>query len=35
MSRIKEAFAKGKVFIPFVTCGDPDLDTTAAVVHYR
>ena len=32
MSRIKDAFAKGKVFIPFVTCGDPDLDTTAAVV---
>jgi tryptophan synthase alpha chain len=32
MSRIKDAFAKGKAFIPFVTCGDPDLDTTAAVV---
>lgn len=33
MSRIKEAFAKGKAFIPFITCGDPDLETTAAVVR--
>ena len=32
MSRIKEAFAKGKAFIPFITCGDPDLETTARVV---
>ncbi len=32
MSRIQEAFSRGKVFIPFVTCGDPDLETTAAVV---
>ena len=32
MSRIRDAFARGKVFIPFVTCGDPDLETTAAVV---
>ena len=23
--RITEAFAKGKAFIPFVTCGDPSL----------
>ncbi len=33
MSRIKEAFANGKAFIPFITCGDPDLETTAAVVR--
>ena len=33
MSRIKEAFAKGKAFIPFITCGDPDLETTAKVVR--
>lgn len=33
MSRIKEAFAHGKAFIPFITCGDPDLETTAAVVR--
>ena len=26
--RITEAFAKGKAFIPFVTCGDPSLDVT-------
>ncbi len=32
MSRIKEAFAGGKAFIPFITCGDPDLETTAEVV---
>lgn len=33
MSNIKNAFANGKAFIPFVTCGDPDLDTTARVVR--
>lgn len=33
MSKIAEAFAKGKAFIPFITCGDPDLETTAAVVR--
>ena len=33
MSKIKEAFAKGKAFIPFITCGDPDLETTAAAVR--
>lgn len=32
MSRIQEAFAKGKAFIPFITCGDPDLETTKAIV---
>lgn len=33
MSKIKEAFAKGKAFIPFITCGDPDLDTTKEIVR--
>lgn len=33
MSKIREAFSKGKAFIPFITCGDPDLETTAAVVR--
>ena len=33
MSKIREAFAKGKAFIPFITCGDPDLETTAAAVR--
>ena len=30
--RIADAFQNGKAFIPFVTCGDPDLETTAAIV---
>ncbi len=33
MSNIAKAFAGGKAFIPFITCGDPDLTTTAAVVR--
>ncbi|MCR5767566.1 MAG: tryptophan synthase subunit alpha [Lachnospiraceae bacterium] len=33
MSRIKEAFRDQKAFIAFITCGDPDLETTAAVVR--
>ena len=33
MSNIHKAFAGGKAFIPFITCGDPDLATTAAVVR--
>lgn len=33
MSKISKVFEKGKVFIPFVTCGDPDLETTAEVVR--
>ena len=33
MSRIAEAFKNGKAFIPFMTCGDPDLETTSAAVR--
>ena len=33
MSRIAKAFENGKAFIPFITCGDPDLETTAAAVR--
>lgn len=33
MSNIYKAFQNGKAFIPFITCGDPDLETTAAVVR--
>ena len=33
MSKIQEAFNHGKAFIPFITCGDPNLETTAAVVR--
>ena len=29
MSNIKKVFEKGKAFIAFITCGDPDLETTA------
>lgn len=32
MSKIAQAFANGKAFIPFITCGDPDLETTLEVV---
>lgn len=32
MNKIAEAFANGKAFIPFITCGDPDLDTTKEIV---
>ena len=33
MSNIAKAFKNGKAFIPFITCGDPDLATTAAAVR--
>lgn len=33
MSNLKKAFQNGKAFIPFITCGDPDLETTAAIVR--
>ena len=33
MSNIQKAFEKGKAFIAFLTCGDPDLQTTAAAVR--
>lgn len=33
MSNIRYAFAHGKAFIAFITCGDPDLETTAAAVR--
>ncbi len=33
MSRIQEAFQNGKAFIPFITCGYPDLETTKAIVR--
>ena len=32
-NRIQKAFENGKAFIPFITCGDPDLETTAAAVR--
>lgn len=33
MSNIKRAFENGKAFIAFITCGDPDIQTTAEVVR--
>lgn len=32
MTKLRDAFAKGKAFIPFVTCGDPDTETTKQTV---
>ena len=31
--RIREAFGDGKAFIPFITCGDPDLETTGKLIR--
>ena len=33
MNKIRQAFANGKAFIPFITCGDPDAETTKACVR--
>lgn len=33
MTEIADAFARGKAFIPFITCGDPDVETTKKVVR--
>lgn len=33
MSKIQKAFEKGKAFIAFITCGDPDLETTGKAVR--
>ncbi len=33
MSKIAQAFRNGKAFIPFLTCGDPDLETTERLVY--
>ena len=32
MSNINKSFKNGKAFIPFITCGDPDLEATTEVV---
>ena len=32
MSKTKQAFASGKAFIPFLTAGDPDLETTEQLI---
>ena len=33
MSKVRQAFARGKAFIPFVTCGDPSLEVTEQLVY--
>lgn len=33
MSRVQEAFSKGKAFIPFITAGDPDIETTEKLIY--
>lgn len=33
MSNLKKAFENGKAFIAFITCGDPDLETTGAAIR--
>ena len=32
MSRVRDAFADGKAFIPFVTAGDPELAVTEELI---
>ena len=32
MRKVSEAFENGKAFIAFITCGDPDLETTAEIL---
>ncbi len=32
-SKIENAFKNGKAFIPFITCGDPDLETTKELIY--
>lgn len=33
MSKLRSAFAAGSAFAAFFTCGDPDLETTAAAIR--
>ncbi len=33
MNKINEVFKNGKAFIPFITVGDPDLDTTEKLIY--
>ena len=34
MSKIAKAFENKKAFVPFITCGDPDLETTKEIIKY-
>ncbi len=33
MSKISKAFENKKAFIPFITCGDPDIETTKEIIR--
>ncbi len=33
MTEIRDAFSEGKALITFITCGDPDLETTAEIIR--
>lgn len=33
MNNLHTVFADGKAFIPFITCGDPDLETTERLIY--
>ena len=33
MSKMATAFAHGKAFIPFITCGDPSLELSERLVY--
>ena len=33
MNRIRSAFSSKKVFMPFITCGDPDMETTEKLLY--
>ncbi|HOK43281.1 MAG TPA: tryptophan synthase subunit alpha [Thermoclostridium caenicola] len=33
MNRMEQVFKNGKAFIPFITAGDPDIETTERLVH--
>ncbi|MBQ8691827.1 MAG: tryptophan synthase subunit alpha [Synergistaceae bacterium] len=32
-NKISEAFKRGKAFIPYIACGDPDLETTKLIIE--
>lgn len=33
MKKVSDAFKNGKAFIPFITCGDPNLETTKELIY--
>ena len=35
IQRLRSAFSQGKVLVPYITCGDPDLAVTAELLPKR